>query len=180
MAGWVSMQPAVMLGPLPSVSTKAEHNSSLSPSHSQQLKLLGGPASCLLQYSRGRHDNIHSINLKHMCKDNSIICTMNLISSFTPSHSAHTSHSTSPLPSPLSLSLSPLPLPSPLSPLPLPLSLPSLTSQKELTEYYYYWKKTNAGLTSRNTRRQRKQSHIRMSKAIFKPQEVTPEREFCK
>lgn len=48
----------------------------------------------------------------------------------------------------------------------------------ELIEYYYYWKKTNAGISSRNTRKQRKQTHIRMSRSIIKPPEASPEREF--
>jgi arginine-glutamic acid dipeptide repeat-containing protein len=49
---------------------------------------------------------------------------------------------------------------------------------KELAEYYYYWKKTTPGLSSRNTRRQRKQTHIRLCRMMMKPREVTPEREY--
>ncbi len=56
--------------------------------------------------------------------------------------------------------------------------LPRVLSQGDLVEYYYYWKKTNAGLTSRNTRRQRKMAHIRMVKTLLKPPETTPEREY--
>jgi len=67
---------------------------------------------------------------------------------------------------------------SPSSP-PLP-SPPPSPSQPELVEYYYYWKKTSAGLTSRNTRRQRKMAHIRLGRALLKPPEPTPEREFSK
>ncbi|XP_019848994.1 PREDICTED: arginine-glutamic acid dipeptide repeats protein-like [Amphimedon queenslandica] len=47
----------------------------------------------------------------------------------------------------------------------------------ELIEYYYYWKKTTAGLSSRNTRKQRKQFHIRMSRAMMKPEDKSPEPE---
>ena len=60
-----------------------------------------------------------SINLKHMCKDNSINYSMNLVASFTPSHCPPplTQPPLSPFPTPpppLSLS------PPPLSPPPLP------------------------------------------------------------
>ena len=53
-----------------------------------------------------------------------------------------------------------------------------MTSQIELVEYYYFWKKTHAGLSSRNTRRQRKQTHIRLCRMMMKQREPTPEREF--
>ena len=56
-----------------------------------------------------------------------------------------------------------------------PLFLPH---QRELAEYYYHWKKTTPGLTSRNTRRQRKQTHIRLSRMMMKSREITPEREY--
>ena len=55
-------------------------------------------------------------------------------------------------------------------------ALPSL--QPQLTDYYYYWKKTSAGLSSRSTRRQRKQAHIRMSRAAVKLREVCSDREY--
>ncbi len=70
-----------------------------------------------------------------------------------------------------------LPLSSPHPPPSSPLLLLS-PLQEELVDYYYYWKKTNAGVTSRNTRRQRKMTHIRLSRTLLKPREVTPEREF--
>ena len=54
----------------------------------------------------------------------------------------------------------------------------SVCLQNELAEYYYHWKKTNPGLSSRNTRRQRKNAHIQLSKMMMKPREVTPEREY--
>ena len=68
-----------------------------------------------------------------------------------------------------------IPLPPPSPPPPPPLPSPP---QSELTEHYYLWKKSPAGLTSRNTRRQRKQTHIRLSRSLMKPNEASPEREF--
>jgi arginine-glutamic acid dipeptide repeat-containing protein len=49
---------------------------------------------------------------------------------------------------------------------------------RELAEYYYHWKKTTPGLSSRNTRRQRKQTHIRLCRTMMKTREITPEREY--
>eukprot|EP00731_Ephydatia_muelleri_P015494 Em0008g1214a len=49
----------------------------------------------------------------------------------------------------------------------------------ELISYYYLWKKTNAGLSSRTTRRQRKQTHIRLGRAHQKTlPDSPPKREF--
>jgi arginine-glutamic acid dipeptide repeat-containing protein len=51
----------------------------------------------------------------------------------------------------------------------------------QLIEYYYYWKKTTAGLSSRSTRKQRKQFHIRMCRSMLKGGDnnnTSPEREF--
>jgi arginine-glutamic acid dipeptide repeat-containing protein len=53
----------------------------------------------------------------------------------------------------------------------------------QLIEYYYYWKKTTAGLSSRSTRKQRKQFHIRMCRSMLKGGDnnnTSPEREFSK
>ena len=56
-----------------------------------------------------------------------------------------------------------------------------LPTQCELISYYYLWKKTNVGLSSRTTRRQRKQTHIRLGRANQKTVlESPPKREFSK
>ena len=63
-------------------------------------------------------------------------------------------------------------------PLYFPLPSPSPSPiQTELNEYYYYWKQSAVGRSSRTYRRQSKQKHIRLWKQMGKPHPPVNERE---